>query len=76
FYIVRSLDDINEEMSCSYDYFIIEDHKHYQCYTALEVTTYQQQQKVDSLLKLNESLHEQLENARKENKEWIQILHS
>lgn len=76
FRVIDSLSQLTEEDSKKYDYFIVKRNEQYTCYTSSEVKEYQNQQKIASLLKLNQSLHEQLESLRKKNNELIQILNS
>lgn len=70
FRVVRSLSEVNEEDSEKYDYFIVKENERYKCYTSSEVQKYLYEQKIAHLLKLNQSLHEQLESTREKTKNY------
>ncbi|MFL0365137.1 sigma-54 interaction domain-containing protein [Pseudobacillus sp. 179-B 2D1 NHS] len=73
---ISSLTEISENDPYHYDFFIMEGEGQYICYTASEIREWKYQQKINGLLGINQSLHEQLEIALRKNKEFTQILNS
>ncbi|HEY9576205.1 MAG TPA: sigma 54-interacting transcriptional regulator [Pseudobacillus sp.] len=76
FLTISSLSEIGENDPYNYDFFIMKEEDQYICYTSSEVREWKYQKKINSLLEINQSLHEQLEIALRKNKEFTQILNS